>query len=261
MGVGSADFLNIALAFYGAGAIVTLASLVVPSKRAHHVAFVTMVAGFVAHTIFIGTICVRTGHPPLANLPEAAAFISWTILFVELALYVRYHVYAAAFFVYPLAFLLLGITRIVGEPFAPISPALRSSLFTTHVLLTTTGVAGLFIGLSFELLALAQDRSLKSKTRGPLWDWIPSLDICNSVSQRALNIGFIVYTVGLAAGMLWSYRTTAGVLELGAKQIGAVVAWILFAILLRSRARRTTIILSAGAFAAVTISILGIAHV
>jgi ABC-type microcin C transport system permease subunit YejB len=75
-----------------------------------------------------------------------------------------------------------------------------------------------------------------------------------------LNIGFIIYTLGLVTGMVWSYRMTAGLLEVGAKQTGALIAWVLFAILLRSRARRMTIILSAGAFTAVTISILGIAH-
>src|SRR6476619_3675609 len=140
MHVAATDFLNIALALYGAGAMFALASLLFPSKRSHHIAFGAMAAGFIAHTIFIGTICVRTGHPPLTNLPEAAAFISWTILLVELVLYVRYRVYAAALFVYPLAFLILAITRIVGEPFAPLSPVLRSSLFTAHVLMTTTGV-------------------------------------------------------------------------------------------------------------------------
>ena len=127
------------------------------------------------------------------------------------------------------------------------------------------GVAALFIGLAFTLLAFVQDRALKSKRRGALWDMIPSLDVCNKVGYRALAIGFSIYTIGLIASVMWSYRTTADLLVPSAKEIGAVVAWIFFAILLQTfitgayRARRT-IFLSACAFAATLVAILGIAH-
>ncbi len=257
--------LDVALVFYALGTIVAFASLLTHDRRWQHSALIVMIGGFVAHTVWIGTICARTGHPPLTNLPEAAAFISWTIFAVELALYTRYRVYAAAFFVYPLVLLLLLVAAVVGEPFAHLDPSLRSSLFTAHILLTTLGVAGLFIGLAFTLLAYMQDRALKSKKRGRLWEWIPSLNVCKVVSYRALAIGFIIYTLGLIAGVLWSYRTTAGPMDLRVKQVGAVVAWLFFAALLQTylsgtyHARRT-IFISAGAFVAIVVAILGIAH-
>ena len=115
-------------------------------------------------------------------------------------------------------------------------------------------------------MAFLQDRSLRAKTRGRLWEWIPSLSICKLVSYRALAIGFSIYTGGLLAGVLWSYRVNAGLLDFRTKQIGAVVAWVLFATLLQSyisgvyRARRT-ILISAGAFIAMVVAMLGIHHV
>lgn len=267
MRLASTDLLYAALSLYGVGTSIALCSLLFARRtRAQHVAFIVMIAGFVAHTMFIGTICVRTGHPPLVNLAEVAAFISWSILLLELAIYARLRIYAAALLVYPLVLLLLLITAIVGDPFAPINASQHSSLFTAHLLLSTLGVAVLFIGLAFSLIAAAQDRSLKSKRRGRLWDWIPSLDVCNAVSYRALAAGFVLYTIGLMAGFAWSFRTSPGSVELHAKQIGAIMAWALFAILLQSqvtgvlRTRRTTLALSAAAFVAVVISIFGIAH-
>ncbi|HSP33808.1 MAG TPA: cytochrome c biogenesis protein CcsA [Thermoanaerobaculia bacterium] len=223
--------LYTALAFYAAGTIAALVSLATRGKRPQFVGLLLMIAGFVAHTVWIGTVCVRTHHPPLTNLPEAASFVGWTVFAVEIALYIRYRVYAASFFVYPAVFLLLSISAIVGETFAHLDPALRSSLFTTHLLLSTVGVAGLLIGLAFTLLAYMQDRSLKSKKRGRLWELIPSLNVCKTVSYRALTIGFSVYTLGLIAGFLWSYRTTADLMVPNAKEVGAVVAWLFFAIL------------------------------
>jgi ABC-type uncharacterized transport system permease subunit len=259
------DTIYVALACYAVGTSIAFASLVTRDKRPQHSALIVMIGGFAAHTMWIGTICARTGHPPLTNLPETAAFIAWTIFAVELALYVRYRVYAAAFFVYPLVLLLLTLSAVVGEPFAHLDPALRSNIFTAHILLTTLGVAGLFIGLSFTLLAYAQDRALKSKRRGRLWEWIPSLDVCKLVSYRALAVGFSLYTAGLLAGVMWSYRTTSGPMDLRVKQIGAVVAWLFFAALLQTYIsgeyrRRRTIFISAGAFVSIVIAILGIAH-
>jgi ABC-type uncharacterized transport system permease subunit len=258
--------LYAALALYAAGTLLALGSLFTRERRSQQLALGVMILGFVSHTFWIGSICVRTGHPPLTNLPEAAAFMAWTVFAVELGLFVRYRVHAASFFVYPLVLILLTVTAVVREPFAHLNPALRSGLFTTHVLLSTLGVAGLLIALSFMLLSVMQDRALKSKTRGPLWEWIPSLSVCNVVSYRALSVGFSIYTVGLLAGILWSYRTTAEFMDLRVKQIGAVVAWILFATLLQSyisgnhRTRRT-IVISAAAFVAILVAVLGIHHV
>lgn len=260
------DTLYVALACYALGTLFALASLFTRDQKPQHTALIVMIGGFVAHTMWIGTICARTGHPPLTNLPEAASFMAWTIFVVELALYARYRVQAASFFVYPLVLLLLTISAVVGESFAQLDPGLRSTVFTLHILLTTLGVAGLMIALAFTLVAWMQDRSLKQKTRGRLWEWIPSLNVCKVVSYRALAIGFSIYTLGLLAGVLWSYRTNAGFMDFRVKQIGAVIAWVLFAVLLQSyisgvqRAQRT-ILLSAAAFIAIIVAILGIARV
>jgi ABC-type uncharacterized transport system permease subunit len=159
--------------------------------------------------------------------------------------------------------LLLTLSAVVGEDFEVLDPQLRSNLFTLHLLMTTVGVAALLIGLAFGLLAMLQDRALKNKTPGRLWEWIPSLDVCSLVSYRALAIGFSIYTAGLIAGVVWSYRTTAGFFDLQAKQVGAVTAWLLFGVILQSYVantyrRKRTLFLSAGAFLAIVVAILGI---
>lgn len=258
------DTLYVALVAYALGTLTALLSLVVTEKkRLQNIGLAFMIAGFAAHTIWIGTICARSGHPPLTNLSETTAFLAWTVFAVELALWIRYRVYAAVFFVYPLVLLLLTASAVAGENIKALDPALRSNLFTMHLLFSTIGVAGLFIGLAFTVLAVMQDRALKQKTRGRLWELIPSLSVCKTVSYRALSIGFSIYTLGLLAGVLWSYRTNAGLMDLRVKQVGAVTAWVLFAVLLQSyisnsyRTRRT-IFLSAGAFVAIVVAILGI---
>lgn len=262
----AADTIYVALACYALGTLTALASLVVKTRRLQHAALLVMIGGFAAHTMWIGTICARTGHPPLTNLAEQSAFLAWTIFAVELVLWIRYRVYAANFFVYPLVLLLLTLSAVVGEPFRGLDPSLRSTLFTAHIFLTTLGIAGLLIGLAFGVLAALQDQALRSKRRGPLWDWIPSLNVCRVVGYRSLAVGFAVYTIGLIAGVMWSYRANTGWVELlRVKQVGAVIAWLLFAAVLQSsiagvlRGRRMAYI-SAGAFVAIIVAILGIAR-
>jgi len=256
--------LYLALALYAAGTIVALASLFTRLKFPQHVALGLMIGGFACHTVWIGSICARTHHPPLTNLPEAASFMAWTIFVVELVLFFRYRVHAASFFVYPLVLMLLTISAIVHESFA-IKPETLSRLFITHILFSTLGVAALLIGFAFMFLGWVQDRALKSKRRGPLWEWIPSLNVCNTISYRALAIGFSIYTVGLLTGILWSYRKSAELVDLRVKQIGAIVAWLLFAVVLQAflsgayRNKRTMVI-SACALVAVLVAILGIRH-
>lgn len=257
------NMLYVALGCYAAGTLAALLSLFSREKRLQHAGLILMIAGFVSHTIWIGTICAATGHPPITNLPEVVSFVAWVVFAVELALWIRYRVYAAVFFVYPLVFLLLTLSAVVGEQFKVLDPGLRSNVFTMHLLLSTVGVAGLLIGLAFSVLALLQDRALKRKTRGRLWEWIPSLDVCKTLSYRALAIGFSIYTLGLIAGVFWSYRTTAEFMDLRVKQIGAVTAWVLFAMLLQAYVsntyrRKRTLFISAGAFVAVLVAMMGI---
>ena len=218
---------------------------------------------WISHTIFIGTICVRTHHPPITNLPETATFIAWVIMAVEIGLFIRYKNQAAAFLVYPLVVMLLAVSAVVTEPFAAMPDEQRSRLFTAHIFLTSVGVAALLIALSFAALYMLQDRAIKEKRRGTIYDWIPSLKVCDTVSYRALVAGFTVYTAGIATGILWSNRTNNTVADLGAKEIGAAVAWVFFAAIMQAhiagsfRSRRTAVF-AILAFLSIVVALFGI---
>ncbi|HSN69701.1 MAG TPA: cytochrome c biogenesis protein CcsA [Thermoanaerobaculia bacterium] len=258
--------LYLALALYALGTLIVLSSLVFRAHGWQRAATILMGIGFLSHAVWIGTICSKTGHPPITNLPETTSFIAWTILLVKLVLWLRYRVDAASFLIYPLVFLLLGISAVVGEQYTPLAADLRSNIFIAHLLLTTVGIAALLVGIGFTVLYQVQERSLRAKTRGRLWEWIPSLRVCDFVSYRALSIGFAIYTVGIVAGILFSYRTSATGWSPGVKEYGAFAAWIFFAALLQSymagnyRERRTLVIAGV-AVVAIFVSILGIAHV
>jgi ABC-type uncharacterized transport system permease subunit len=254
------------LILYGLGTAAALGGLFNRSLRLQQVGAGSMLAGLIAHTIWIGAICVSRGGAPLNNLPEATGFIAWSILALHFILFVWFRVHAVAFFVYPFVLLLSLVSALVHATQEPLHEAIRSKVLVAHLLFSTVGVAALLIGLVFTLLLHVQERSLKSKRQGRLFDWIPSLRICDRLSYRALAAGFSIYTFGLLAGALWSYRIASVPFALRSKELAAIAAWILFAALLQiflsgSQRARRTLVVSAFAFASLMIAIFGINYV
>lgn len=255
--------LYFAIALYGLGALIVLWALVRREGNPPRIAI--SLAGFalLSHTVFIGTICSTTGHPPVTNLAETVTFIAWVIMVGELVLLWRYKVQAAAFFVYPVVVLLLVIAAVVREPFSGVPPSRHSGIFIAHILLTTIGVAALLVALAFAMLYFIQERAIKRKRRGAFYDWIPSLRVCDLVSYRVLTSGFGIYTLGLLVGIFWSYELHEGMMTFGAKEIGALVAWVVFAALIQShitdsfRTKRT-VVLAIIAFASILVALFGI---
>ncbi len=257
--------LYLTIAIYAVAAGLVFLSLLTRREQLQRLATVLICIGFVGHTIWIGTICSTTHHPPLTNLPEAASFIAWVLIVAELALLFRFKVQAAAFFVYPLVVILLATAAIVSEPFSPATPEQSSKIFIGHLLLTMIGVAALLIGLAFGALYQMQDRAMKAKKRGALYEWIPNLRVLDLVSYRSMVLGFAIYSAGILAGVLFAYNRHGALTTFGAKESGALVAWVAFAAMLQShlsgtfRTRKTAGI-ALVAFLAIVVSIFGISR-
>jgi ABC-type uncharacterized transport system permease subunit len=256
-------FLYVAIALYGVAAVAVLIALIRKVERPPAFAFGLALIALVSHTIFIGTICSRTGHPPLTNLPEAATFIAWVVMVIQVVLLFRYRIQAASFFVYPLVLLLLTVAAVITDPLDPLPAEQSSKLFTVHILLASVGVAALLLALAFGFLYNIQERAIKDKKRGPFYDWIPNLKVCDLVSYRALAVGFAIYTGGILTGILWSHQQTSAPQTLGAKEIGAAVAWAFFALLLQNHISgsfrsRKTVVLAVLAFVSILVALFGI---
>jgi len=255
-------FLYTAIALYGVAAVAVLVALIRKVEQPPRFAFGLSLIALACHTIFIGTICSRTGHPPITNMPEAVTFIAWVVMVVQVVLLLRYKIEAASFFVYPLMLLLLTVAAVITDPLQPLPAEDSSRLFIGHILFSTVGVAALLLALAFAMLYNMQDRAIKEKRRGVFYDWIPSLKVCDLVSYRALAIGFAIYTLGILTGILWSYQRVEKSTP-GAKEIGSLVAWVFFALLLQSHRSgsfrtRKTIVLAIGAFVSILVAIFGI---
>jgi len=224
---------------------------------------VTMAAAFVLHTGSIIFYSRQAGHIPLTNLFESLQILAWfLVLFFFTALLVT-RIAVLSFFVTPFVLLLSAWSFLLSkQPVAPPQGA-ATSLFWFHILFSLLGLAGLVIGVAFSWMYEIQEKSLRNKSSGRLSRLMPSLQTCDRWGRLSVSAGFVLYTFGILHAALWSHRSKGTYLDLSAKELGSVLVWVIFAILLQARMTwgphgRSQAILGAAGVAAIIVTLAGI---
>src|ERR1044071_5304504 len=169
-------------------------------------ALAALVIAFSAHTSWLLLRGIHTGRCPLVGTQEMCAFLSWGLVICYLIAYRWYHANALKAFVFPIIFVLTAIAAISpnpqGQPDGIQSP-LQGFRFPVHAGLILLAYAAFFTAFGAGLMYIIQERELKHKRFGMIFYKLPSLDTCDAISFKALAIGFVLLTLGIAAGFYW----------------------------------------------------------
>lgn len=224
------------LVAYSLGAVCAGAALVSKRQALYTFASGSMIAGFAAHTAQLALGVATDGHLPLYGLHEVAAFLSWALVLYFLIAQTRYPTGALAALLFPVA---LGLE--VVSAIAPVIDRTPSSLatspvfFSVHAGLVLLAYAAFVLMFLAGLLYIAQERELKRKRFGAIFHRLPSLDTCDAIGSRSLAVGFVLLTLGIVTGMLWS-RALLGVYWRGGRtEIVAVCTWLVYLFLVHYR--------------------------
>ncbi|MGH9373329.1 MAG: cytochrome C assembly family protein [Vicinamibacterales bacterium] len=160
-------------------------------------------AALLAHTFIIGMQTVQAGHAPLVGTTAAVSAFVWLLglayLYIELTTDER----AMGVLV---AALLAGLYVIPAlDPSVSPRPAVLSSpLFTLHVLAMLFAYASFalafVVGITYGLLF----KEIKAKHLGFFYARLPSLQVLDVMNGRAVTIGWIFLTFGIAIGGIWA---------------------------------------------------------
>jgi ABC-type transport system involved in cytochrome c biogenesis permease subunit len=263
----SSTFHLAALLLYAIATALALLRLFLEKNGAVASAFhVSMTAALALHTAALISHGRAVGRVPLSNQYEALLVLSWFLVISFLAVLVVTKIAVLSFFVTPFVLLLTAWAWFLrNEPIPTGLAAIDGrTLFVSHVLFSLLGLAGLFIGVAFSWMYEIQEMALRNKDMGRLARLVPSLAVCDRWSQRALTVGFVLYTFGILHAALWSYRSRGLYIGPSAKELGSIVVWVIFAALLQARITwgprgRRQAILSAAGVAAIAITLFGIA--
>ncbi|HUH07695.1 MAG TPA: cytochrome c biogenesis protein CcsA [Egibacteraceae bacterium] len=229
------------LLFYAAAAAAYVAHFAWRDPRIGRLATATLGAGVLAHTFLIGMQTMEAGHAPLVGTTAALSAFVWLLglsyLYVELTSEERAMGALVAIMLVGLA-IIPALDPVVNER----PPLLRSPLFTVHVLSMLLAYASFalacVIGITYVLLF----NEIKAKHLGLFYARLPSLQVLDAMNGRAVLVGWIFLTLGVAVGGIWATQIRdipdprAQAMSLGdPKILMALVLWGVYSFALFAR--------------------------
>lgn len=190
--------------------------------------------GVVAHALFLGLDITR-GAPFAFDIHQSLAIGSMVLTLAFLVTArgkPRMQVLGA--FVTPITllfFLGAGLRRSVTE----VPEGVRSVVLPIHVIVNVLGVVAFALAFGMSVAYLLQERQLRTKQLGGIFQRLPPLDVLDSLGFRFIAIGFPLFTLGVVSGALWAVRLDPDAPVLSASQLIGLLAWIMFAAVLLLR--------------------------
>ena len=222
-----------------------------------------LLAGFVCHTALLLADSFSQGLYPGRNLYQTLVLAGWAFSGAFLFIRFRFNlkvlgVYAAPF----VTAVMMMASRIPADTVAD-SKFFDSFWVFFHVLTMFLGNAGFALACGVGILYLLQERTIKSKTQGFFFRRLPSLELLDTVGYRCIVSGFVMLTIGLAAGFVYAKVAWGHFWSWDPKEIWATVAWLFYAALLHERITvgwrgRKSAVMSIIGFAVILFTFLGV---
>ena len=106
-------------------------------------------------------------------------------------------------------------------------------LLMIHIGLVFVGIGTFALAALAAALYLVQERQLRMRRFGSIFQNLPSLEELDAASFRLVGWGFVVYTVALAFGFVWTAHSHAATAT--GRVALAVIAWGIFAAVIHTR--------------------------
>jgi len=240
--------------------------------------------------IFIALLLIfrwaNSGHFPVSNLYESLYFLVWGISLGQLLIDLEYRSPIVPSIAIPIQLLTVAFACFVLPDDLRLSsnlvPALRSSWLIMHVSVVMLSYAALVIGslVSASVLFVNKNQPLqiKSSSSGTggfkisnsysLNDVLEPAEFSHSeeldtLSYRAILIGFVLLTLGLISGAVWANEAWGTWWSWDPKETWAFISWLFYAAYLHMRiskgwqGRRPALLATTGFFV-VLICYLGV---
>jgi ABC-type transport system involved in cytochrome c biogenesis permease subunit len=229
-----------------------------------------LVAGALSHTFVVGMQTMEVGHIPVTN--ASSAISTFVLLLVLAYLYTEMTTEERAMgaFILPLAVaaqLIPALHPMMEER----AEVLRGPLFGIHVTSLMFAYASFalacVIGITYVLLF----KEIKAKHLGFFYARLPSLQVLDSMNQRAIAVGWACLTVGLLAGAVYAGQAPASDSRVAAMSLEdpkifvALLCWVVYSFEVFAARRigwggRRSAYLSAVGFAIVLVNFVPISY-
>ncbi|MBI5207830.1 MAG: cytochrome c biogenesis protein CcsA [Candidatus Firestonebacteria bacterium] len=229
-----------------------------PKQTFLHIYNFIQITVFFFHTVLLIIRTIFLGHAPMASLFDSLLFYSWSISLVSFTMYLRYHEQTLSLLSVPVIFITLLKSYFSPQLIQPLSPALQTLWFETHV--STSFISyGLFtLGFSAGVLYL-----IKLKNKALICNFISPLPVVEKLVYRLCAWGFFLFTIAMTSGGIWAYLAWSNYFIWTPKELFSVILWLYYSTYLHARYTsgwqgRKTAYLAIGGFILVIFTYLGI---
>jgi ABC-type uncharacterized transport system permease subunit len=233
----SLELLRFAAALY----VVATAGYVLYFARPRHLLAARFGAwllgfAFVVHMAAIGLACKEFGGLEWFTLRGGFVMLAWLLAGAYLLVQRFYHLPSVGAFVTPMVLLVLAPT-LFGEGGTPgVTPvSTPRAALTFHIVSALLGVALFGLASMVALMYLLQDREVKGKKFGALFSRLPPLQSLDTLTQRLVRLGFVIFTVALLGGSLMAHKVWKGAWWSDPQQLRSVVIWLLYGAMVQLR--------------------------
>ena len=164
-----------------------------------------LVAAVLAHTFVIGMKTMEVGHLPMAGATSAISTFVLLLAVAYLCIEVTTDERAMGAFILPLLAALQAIPAF-RPGFEERAAVLQGPLFGLHVSSLLFAYASFalacVIGITYVLLF----KEIKAKHLGFFYARLPSLQVLDSMNQRAIIFGWVFLTIGILVGAVWTWE-------------------------------------------------------
>lgn len=222
-----------------------------------------LVGAFAVHTASMGLGCKEVGGLEFFSLRGGFSLTGWTVAVMYLLVQRFYHLPAVGAFVTPLVLLILAPTLVgEGHQAEVAKETLQNPALTVHIFTAAAGVALFAIAFGVALMYVLQEREVKGKKFGALFSRLPPLQSLDTLTQRLVRLGFVIFTVALLLGAFTAKAVWKSAWNWDPQQITSLVIWLFYGALVQVRhagwhGRRFALLTMAG-FALVVVTRVGI---
>jgi cytochrome c-type biogenesis protein CcsB len=176
---------------------------------------------------------VVVGRGPWGNLYEFTVAFVFTIVVGYLLLQRRYPIRTIGFIPVGVAAVMALYAASLPSEVKPLVPALQNApLLTIHVGMAVLAYGILATSFAAGLAYLAQGTEDR-------FAWLPSHKVLDRVAHRSVIIGFPIFATMIILGSWWASIAWSRYWGWDPKETAALVTWLIYAVYLHARTRRS----------------------
>lgn len=193
-----------------------------------------LLLAILSHVGFLASDYAIAGHLPTANIQQSLAVASLLIAIGYLVAMRKHKLAALGAFITPLTLLFL-LAAGFGSSIAPVPSAVQSVILPFHVGINILGTVAFALAFAVSIAYLIQERLLRTKRLGGLFQRLPPLHELDSLGFRLVTIGFPLLTIGIVSGAFFAARLEETDSTFSLSHLLAFLAWVFFASVLTFR--------------------------